>query len=135
MLFIAVVLFLNYLSLFGAEWSSMFFYHCSLEPMCLSSTWLTDLLHIKSHWSILGKMQGSVGQATIWYTVRPFRLLDYCYFVLAAVGKIKAMPCFSLRQLRDIVLCWFLWWHLFYVFTVVAFLEEMKEEFLWKVYH
>lgn len=67
---IAVVLFLNYLSLFGTEWSSMFFYHCSLEPMCLSSTWLTDLVHVKSHWSILGRLQGSVGTGhNLWYTV------------------------------------------------------------------
>lgn len=39
----------------------VFFNHCSLESMCLSSTWLTDLVHVKSHWSILGRLQGSVG--------------------------------------------------------------------------
>lgn len=98
---IVVVLFLNYLSLFGAEWSSMFFHHCSLEPMCLSSAWLTDLVHVKSHWPILGRLQGSVGTGhNLGYTVRAFRLLDYD-FVLAAVTKIEVMLCSSLKLLRS----------------------------------
>lgn len=117
MLCIVVVVFLNYLSLFGAEWSSMFLHHCSLEPMCLSSAWLTDLVHVKSHWPILGRLQGSVGRGhNLWYTVRAFRLLDYD-FVLAAVTKIEVMLYSSLKLLRvEIILGWFFWWQLFNAF-------------------
>lgn len=67
----------------------MFFHCCSLEPMCLFLAWLTDLVHVKSHWSVLGRLQGHVGTShNLRYTVRAFRLLAYG-FVLAAMGKIE----------------------------------------------
>lgn len=61
---------------------------------------------------------------------RTFRLSDYYYFVSAAVGKVEAMPCSFLTLLRNRDCAVLIFVMTFIFFAIVAFLGEIREEFL-----
>lgn len=99
---IAAFLFLNYLSVFGAEWSVLRFFHCSLLPTCLS--WAIDRFG-SCQIMLASARRGAGGAGGAWSQPAPAQdHSDLCVFntLIAGADRERMVAMITHPQLSQI---------------------------------